>query len=334
MKIIDMTSDFAELARVEKGCVLTVGNFDGVHLGHQEILAAAGQTAAKRKAKLIVMTFEPHPLAVLYPRKAPGILTPLALKKLLLAEHGVDYFCIVKSTLELLNLSPRQFVQQFIAEKIQPSVVVEGRSFNFGSGRAGNVDVLQKLASEMGFEVSIIKAREVKLSTGQTVTVSSTVIRDLLGSGRVADAAVALGRPYRLIGQVVPGRGKGKQLGFPTANMQPPGQLVPAEGVYAGFVEIGDTAEQVCKIHKKLPAAFSIIRRETLGSEHALSIEAHLLIEDVDPLYDKWLAMDFVRRIRGQQKFEADADLSAQIARDCQKAKEILVTETTEKNGK
>jgi len=327
MKIIDTTSDFAELTKVEKGCVLTVGNFDGVHLGHQEILAAARQTAAKRKAELIVMTFEPHPLAVLYPQKALGILTPLALKKHLLAELGVDYFCIVKSTLELLDLSPREFVQQFIAEKIQPSVVVEGRSFNFGCDRAGNVDVLQKLASGMGFEVSIIKAKEVKLSTSQMVTVSSTVIRDLLASGRVADAVIALGRPYRLIGQVVPGRGKGKQLGFPTANLQPAQQLIPAEGVYAGFVEIGDTVEQVYKTHKKLPAAFSIIRRETPGCGHSLAIEAHLLIENVGQLHGKWMAMDFVKRIRNQEKFETDEELSAQIAKDCRKARKILATD-------
>ena len=330
MKIIDTTSGFAELARVRKNCVLTVGNFDGVHLGHQEILAAARQTAAKRKAELIVMTFEPHPLAVLYPQKPPGILTVLPLKKHLLAEFGVDYLFVVKSTLELLNLSPRKFVQQFVAEKIQPSVVVEGRSFNFGCDRAGNVDVLQKLAIEMGFEVSIIKAKEVKLTTGQTVTVSSTVIRDLLASGRAADAAIALGRPYRLIGQVVPGRGKGKQLGFPTANLQPTQQLVPEEGVYAGFVGIADSEAEACAAKERLPAAFSIIRPETFGSEHALSIEAHLLIEDVGPLYDKWLAMDFVRRIRGQQKFEADADLSAQIAKDCEKAKNILATDFTD----
>jgi len=221
-------------------------------------------------------------------------------------------------------------VQQFVAEKIQPSVVVEGRSFNFGSDRAGNVDVLQKLGSEMGFEVSIIKAKEVKLSTGQTVTVSSTVIRDLLASGRVADATVALGRPYRLIGQVVPGLGKGKQLGFPTANMQPTEQLVPAEGVYAGFVEIGDTAEQVCKTHKKLPAAFSIIRPETPGCGHSLAIEAHLLMEDVGQLHGKWLAMDFMRRIRGQQRFKTDSELAAQIAKDCEKAKNILATDFTD----
>ncbi|MFQ6036930.1 MAG: bifunctional riboflavin kinase/FAD synthetase [Sedimentisphaerales bacterium] len=327
MKIVQTTSGLAELTRVEKGCVLTIGNFDGVHLGHQKILATARQTAAERKAELIVMTFEPHPRALLYPQKALGILTPLVLKKHLLAELGVDYFCIVKSTLGLLNLSPRQFVQHFIAEKIQPSVVIEGRSFNFGSDRAGNVNVLQNLAREMGFEVLVIEAKKVKSSTGQVVNVSSTAIRSMLAAGRVVDAAVALGRPYRLIGQVVPGRGRGRQLGFPTANMQPTEQLIPAEGVYAGFVEIGDTAEQVCKTHKKLPAAFSIIRPGTPGCGYSLAVEAHLLMEDVGRLQGKWLAMDFVKRIRDQQRFKTDSELSAQIAKDCKKAKNILATD-------
>jgi len=324
MKIIDTTSDFVELAKVKKGCVLTVGNFDGVHLGHQEILAAARQIAAERKAELIVMTFEPHPLAVLYPQKAIGILTPLALKKHLLAELGVDYLCIAKTDLELLSLSPRDFVEQFIVKNIQPSVVVEGESFNFGSGRTGSVNVLQKLGVEMGFEVSVVEAKEVRFSTGQIVAVSSTVIRDLLANGKVGEAAVALGRPYRLIGQVVPGQGRGKQLGFPTANIYPSKQLIPEEGVYAGLVEIGDRYEDVCVSKQKIPAAFSIIGPETLCGEYQPLIEAHLLIEDVGKLYGKWMAMDFVKRIRSQQKFDTDADLSAQIAKDCIVAREVL----------
>ena len=324
MKIIDTTSGFAKLARVKKGCVLSIGNFDGVHLGHQEILAAARQAAVQRKAELMVMTFEPHPLAVLYPQKVPGILTPLPLKKHLLAEFGVDCLCIIKSNPELLSLTSKDFVEQFIVRNIRPVVVVEGESFNFGSGRSGRVYTLKKLGIELGFDVSIIKSREVKLSTGQTVTVSSTMIRSLLKSGRVEDAAVALGRPYRLIGQVVQGRGKGKQLGFPTANLQPLQQLIPAEGVYAGLVEIGDTDEQVCKTRKKIPAAFSIIRSEARSSERPLFIEAHLLREEIGTLYGKWLAMDFVKRIRDQKKFETDEDLSAQIKRDCEKARKVL----------
>jgi riboflavin kinase/FMN adenylyltransferase len=327
MEIVETMSGLVELAKVEKGCVLTIGNFDGVHLGHQEILIAARQIAAKRRAQLVVMTFEPHPLVVLRPQKRPGILTSLALKKHLLAEFGVDCLFVMESTPELLGLSPPDFVEQFIVKNIQPGVVVEGESFNFGCGRGGGVHTLQRLGAEKGFEVSVVGAREVKLSTGKTVKISSTLIRNMLEGGRAVDAAVALGRPYRLIGQIIPGRGEGKKLGFPTANIEPVQQLIPAEGVYAGFVEVGDTSEQVCKTHNRLPAAFSLGRSETLGSGKPLVIEAHILIDNVGDLLGKWLAMDFVEHIRSQKKFKTEAELAAQIAKDCEKAKEILATD-------
>lgn len=321
MEIVETTSG---RRKIKKGCVLTIGNFDGVHLGHQEILIAARQIAAERRMQLVVMTFEPHPLVVLHPQKRPRILTSLALKKHFLAEFGVDCLFVLESTVELLSLSPQDFVEQFIVKNIQPGVVVEGESFNFGYGRGGGVYTLQELGAEKGFEVSVVEAKEVRLSTGQTVKVSSTMIRDMLEGGRAADAAIALSRPYRLIGQVIPGCGKGKQLGFPTANMEPVRQLVPAEGVYAGFVQTGDSEERVCAAKQKVPAAFSIGRSETLGSGKPLVIEAHILTDDVGDLHGKWLAMDFIKRIRDQQKFEAEADLSAQIGKDCEKAKEIL----------
>ena len=327
MKFLETISD---LEKIKKDCVLTVGNFDGVHLGHQEILTAAKQTAAERRAELVVMTFEPHPLAILHPEKAPGILTPLALKKYLLAEFAVDCLFVSKSTPELLSLSPQDFVQRFLVENIGPGVVVEGESFNFGSGRTGGSHTLQELGAEKGFEVSIVQAREVKLSTGKTVAVSSTIIRDLLASGSVADAALTLGRAYRLIGQLIPGKGRGKQLGFPTLNMQPLGQLVPAEGVYAGFVKIGGDFEDVCTSGQRIPAAFSIGRSETFGGDNPLAVEAHILTDDIGGLHGEWLAMDFIKRLRDQQKFPTEADLSAQIAKDCEKAKKILATEHTE----
>jgi riboflavin kinase/FMN adenylyltransferase len=150
----------------------------------------------------------------------------------------------------------------------------------------------------------------------------------MLIKGSVADAALALSRPYRLIGRIVPGRGKGKQLGFPTANMRPTDQLVPAEGVYAGFAEIGDTIEKVCQTHNKLPAALSIGRSQSLGDDIPLLIEAHLLIDHVGELYDKWLAMDFVEIIRDQQKFDTEKDLTDQIAKDCKTAKAILAKQS------
>jgi riboflavin kinase/FMN adenylyltransferase len=288
------------------------------------ILNAAKQTATERQTQLVVMTFEPHPLAVLRPQKKPELLTSLALKKYLIAKAGADCLFVIESTSELLSLSPNEFVERFISKGIQPSIVVEGESFNFGSGRDGNVHTLQQVSKENGFLVSIIEAKEVQFSTGQTIKISSTLIRDMLKNGGAADAALALSRPYRLIGRIVPGRGKGKQLGFPTANMSPPEQLVPAEGVYAGFVKIGDSEQNACAAKPIVPAALSIGRTQTLGADIPLLIEAHLLIDDVSELYDKWLAMDFIERIRNQQKFDTEKDLIDQITKDCKTTKEIL----------
>lgn len=323
MRIIETTSD---IEKIKPGCVLTIGNFDGVHLGHQEILTAAGQIAVQKKTKLVVMTFEPHPLIVLQPQKAPGILTPLALKKYLLAAFGVDCLLVLKSTAELLNRRAEDFVRQFLVERIRPAVVVEGRDFNFGVNRQGSVKTFQKFADNNGFEVIVVEPKEVKLFDGQTVRVSSTIIRNMLEEGSVADAAVALSRPYRLIGKVVPGLGKGKKLGFPTANLKPAQQLIPAEGVYAGFVAIANSEEKVGAAKEKSPAAFSIGRTKTYG-DYPLLVEAHLLKDNVSNLTGKWLAMDFIERIRSQQKFESEKELSAQIAKDCQKAKIILTTD-------
>ena len=321
MKILRTISDFQ---KIKKGCVLTIGNFDGVHLGHQHILAAAGQFVAERAAELVAMTFEPHPVAILHPEGAPGVLTPLELKIHLLQECGVDCLIILQDTRELLNLSPQDFVSRFVVDNIQPSMVVEGEDFNFGLHRSGNIDTLRKLGSENSFEVSIVGAKEIKLSTGQTVRVSSTIIRYMLESGYVADAAAALGRPYCLVEKVIPGRGIGKKLGFPTLNMDKPDQVIPAEGVYAGFVKIGQTTEDVLASEEKIPAVYSIGQARTYGQEFPLLIEAHLLVGDAGDLIGKYMAMDFIQRIRSQHKFKTPEELSAQIAKDSQKAKQIL----------
>jgi riboflavin kinase/FMN adenylyltransferase len=312
------------LRKIKKGCVLTIGNFDGLHIGHQAILAAAKKAALQNKTKLVVMTFEPHPLALLFPQKSPDILTPLPLKRHLLARFGVDYLVIVRTTRRLLGLSPADFVRRFLFEHIRPGIVIEGESFNFGLNRAGDIHTLQSLAKNNGFHVISVEAKEIKLSTGKVTKVSSTLIRNLLAKGRVADAAIALDRPYRLIEKIIPGRGKGKQLGFPTANMRLPPQLVPADGVYAGFVEVANTFSKLLSANRRIPAAFSIGRPNLYGKKSPLLIEAHLLINNVGRLYNKLLAMDFIQRIRSQKKFKTDLALSAQIAKDCKRAKEIL----------
>jgi riboflavin kinase/FMN adenylyltransferase len=321
MRIIESTS---ELDKVGKGCVLTIGNFDGIHLGHQEVLSAARRTAENKQAEFIAMTFEPHPVAILYPNKAPGVLTPLELKKLLLAQFGLDCLVLLKDSAELLNLSPEDFVRKFLVENICPGAVVEGDDFNFGAGRAGNIETLKKLGAENNFDILVIEPKTIKLSTGQIVRVSSTMIRYMLEGGHVADAAVALGRPYRLIEEIIPGRGVGKKLGFPTLNMKKPNQVIPAEGVYAGFVRIGDTIKDVISSEDVIPAAYSIGQARTYGDEFPLLIEAHLLKENVKGRIGRFMAMDFIRRIRSQHKFKSPEKLSAQIAKDCQSAKEIL----------
>ena len=323
MKIIDT---ILGLESVKSHSVLTIGNFDGVHIGHCEIIATAKQAAAQREAELVAMTFEPHPVTILHPEKSPGVLTPLEMKADLLARLGVDLLIVLRDSRELLELSPEDFVDKFLMDKIRPAVVVEGENFNFGYRRLGSVYTLHNLGKEKGFEVVVVESKKAKFSIGQNVQVSSTLIRNMLESGNVADAAVGLARSYRLLGKVVSGRGKGKQLGFPTANIESVQQIVPADGVYAGRVQIGETKNDVCeiKIKNTVAAAISIGRAETLGIDAESVVEAHILTGNVDDLRDKYLAIDFVERIRSQQKFGSEEELSAQIAKDCETAKKIL----------
>jgi riboflavin kinase/FMN adenylyltransferase len=321
MKIISAISDFY---KIKKGCVLTIGNFDGVHLGHQHILRAVGRIAGQRNLESVVMTFEPHPVAILNPEKAPGVLTPLSLKINLLKDYADDCLIVLEDSKELLNLSPEDFVEDFLMQTVRPSVVVEGEDFNFGARRQGNVKILKDIGAEKGFEVVVVSTKKAQLKTGQTIRVSSSIIRYMLESGHVSDAAVALSRPYRLMGRMVPGKGRGKQLGFPTLNMQKPEQVIPAEGVYAGFVEIADYEEQLRQEQQKIPSVFSIGQARTFSDEHPLLIEAHLLVKQVDNITDKWMAMDFLGRLRSQHKFSTPEALAKQIAKDCEEAKKML----------
>ncbi len=324
MEVIESESQLVDVAA---GAVLTIGNFDGVHIGHQVILSAAKRIAVQRQTELVVMTFQPHPLSVLNPKKAPGTLMPPVLKERLLAELGAGTLFVAKSEPELLSLAAEDFVERFIVKGIRPSTIVEGEDFNFGRGRAGSVHTLQKLIEGKGIEVFIVEPKKAKLAGGQTVEVSSTVIRDMVTKGKVADAAILLSRPYRLIGSIVPGRGKGKQLGFPTLNLGKPEQIVPAEGVYAGTVEVAESIEKVCITKEKISAVFSIGRATTYGANQSLLIEAHLLVDNAEQFTGRYMAMDFIERIRSQQKFETERELAEQIDKDCRKVQQILGNE-------
>lgn len=322
MKVFD---SIEASASIEAGCVLTIGNFDGLHPGHLDIIAAAKDAAARISAPVAIMTFDPHPLAILHPENVPNLLTPLPLKKQLLANAGIDYLIVVKDSCQLLNLSPQDFVDQLLIETIKPGLIVEGPNFHFGYGRSGSLETLKDLSKSRSFHVLEIPFHKVRLSEeNNLVPCSSTLVRSLLEKGSVADAAVALGRNYRLIGRVIKGRGVGRKIGYPTANMEPLKQVIPAEAVYAGFVHAADSIEDLCEPAPQKPAAFSIGRSKTFTESKRLLIEAHILEENVEDLVGKYLAMDFVQRLRGQQRFDSPQILADQIEKDCQKALKIL----------
>ncbi len=315
-------TSISQLSEANKGSVVTIGNFDGLHLGHQEIICTAKKLADKHNTFLVVLTFDPHPISILNPEKTPEILTPRPLKEKILEELGVDYWLIVKTQKNVLSLSPPDFIEQYIVEPLSPVAMVEGEDFNFGAARAGNVQLLEHLGSANGFDVKVVSAKRIELS--ETVRISSTMIRFMLESGDVSDASTALGRNYKLIGQIISGRGKGTEIGFPTLNMQKPDQLIPAEGVYAGRVVIADSYEGTCRQGDTLDAIFSIGQARTFGDQHPLLIEAHLLEDTDEDFTDKYMSMEFIDHIRRQHKFTTPKELAEQIAKDCKIAKHIL----------
>lgn len=313
--------------QIPKGAVLTIGNFDGVHRGHQAILRTARQAAERAGCPLLAMTFDPHPAVVLHPEQNPAVLTPLPLKAFLLETFQVDILIVLRDTLHFLNQSPKDFIDLFLMAHLAPRIIVEGPNFTFGYGRSGTLQTLRQLGSERGFEVIEVPYERVTLNQDRrNIICSSSQIRRFLEEGKVGCAAQLLTRPYRLIGKTIPGRGIGKTLGFPTANLNPIGQIIPSEGVYAGYALAADSYDQVCRQPARRPAAISIGRAKTFVTDHPLLLEAHLLETNVEDLSQKFLALDFIEWIRNQQRFKSREDLVRQISLDCEKAREILKT--------
>jgi riboflavin kinase/FMN adenylyltransferase len=308
MRIIE---DHQVSDNLPQGMVLSIGNFDGMHRGHQTLVTTARQIAREKQTQVAAMTFDPHPAVLLYPDRAPGILTPLGMKALLLESLSVDTLIVIKDSLKLLNMSPEAFVDEFLMKHLSPSVMVEGPDFNFGYGRSGTIETLFVGVDSAGSDPS--------------EKCSSSAVRRLLSEGHARRAAQILGRPFRLVGKTIPGRGVGAKIGFPTANIDPIGQVIPAEGVYAGYVVVGECLEDVVFGGLRRPAAISIGRAKTFLSDHPLLLEAHLLEDDVENLRNKWLGLDFMRFIRHQQRYETKDGLKKQIQKDCDKALNYLI---------
>ncbi|MBN1344344.1 MAG: bifunctional riboflavin kinase/FAD synthetase [Phycisphaerae bacterium] len=295
-----------------RGVTLTFGNFDGVHLGHQQILAQAGMLAERDGSSVVAVTFDPHPLKLIAPQRPLRFLTTLDERIRLLAQAGADAVVVVDTTQGFLEQSPEQFVADVVAARFAPAHVVEGPSWRFGRGREGDVAMLQRLGDKYGFEVYVVPGWRLEIDASGPVLVTSTLIRDLLGKRHVHRASLCLGRPYCLVGEVVRGNQRGRKLGFPTANLDVGDLLIPGEGIYAGWCSVGE---------EQHVAAISIGRNPTFGEGH-LTVEAHLLDFDED-IYDRTVKVSLLRHIRDQQRFDSPDALVRQMGKDIQQVREV-----------
>ncbi len=302
-----------ELPRLPGGCAATVGNFDGVHLGHQRILAQARAASQQRNLPLAAVTFEPAPVRLLAPQKAPEPLMHLEQRTGALGAAGADTVVVLHTTRELLNMPAETFIRQVIVDRLAAAAVVEGDNFFFGHNRTGNVQMLAQMGRTLGFEVQVAEPVMIELD-GRPVRISSSLIRQLIREGRVSDAARGLGRPYAMRGAAIRGHGRGTTLGYPTANLDCGQQLIPADGVYAGRALLGDTI---------FPAAVSVGTRPTFG-RLSRAVEAYLLDYAGGPLYGSVLEVQVLQRLRGQQKYGKVEDLLAQMEQDVQHVRDSL----------
>ena len=284
-----------------------MGNFDGVHLGHQAVLRRAVEEGERRGARVVATTFDPHPRAVLGPWGEPKLLTTLELRREALLRHGADEVRVIRFDEELSRMSPEEFVREVLVGEIGAEAVVVGENFRFGYRASGGVEELERLMRSFGGDAYAVAVR------GEAGEISSTRIRELIALGEVGEAAALLGRPYVLRGEVVVGDRRGRRIGFPTANVVADAAVVvPARGVYAGFVGVGKAVHPACT---NVGVAPTFRRGES-------RIEAYL-IGFRGNLYGRVVDVSFVRRVRPEMRFSGLEELKEQIARDVEEARRI-----------
>jgi len=324
---MEVYKSWKNFSRPENGCVLTVGNFDGVHLGHRAIIQYGHRISAQESLPLIGMTFEPAPVRILHPEKAPAILSPLDIKIKLLSGQKLDQLIVVETTREFLALDPEEFIKQILQEKLGLRHIVEGETFNFGRRRSGTMMNLMETAEEFGFQAHLVPAQCVELDQVDTINVSSTLIREQITRGEMDSARKCLGHKYMLAGKVVRGKAKGRELGFPTVNLELADnkQLICPDAVYAGYAQMGENIDRAWSSAKRYIAAISIGGCETF-SDGCWKIEAHLLDYPADgiSLYGQSVILSPVKKIRVQKKFRSPELLAAAIEKDCQEVRKIL----------
>jgi riboflavin kinase / FMN adenylyltransferase len=309
MEVID---NLARCPRPAGGTVVTIGAYDGVHLGHRRLIQQVRKLAAERACASAVVTFDRHPALVVRPESAPKLLTDATTKLELLAETGLDYAVVVAFDKARSEEPAEDFVRTILVGCLAARVIVVGHDFHFGHDREGNVAFLERMGPSLGFEV-----RGLDLFGDEGEAISSTRVRGALAEGDVEAAAALLGRPHRVRGTVVRGDARGRELGFPTANVAVPSEIcLPADGIYAGWYRRPSGEPQA--------AAISLGVRPTFYSYQPTSLlEAYLLDFDGD-LYGEEGVVEFVARLRGEERFDGVEPLVAQMRRDVEGARQAL----------
>ncbi|MCH0542591.1 bifunctional riboflavin kinase/FAD synthetase [Streptomyces sp. MUM 203J] len=293
--------------------VVTIGSYDGVHRGHQLIIGRAVERARELGVPAVVVTFDPHPSEVVRPGSHPPLLAPHHRRAELMGELGVDAVLVLPFTSEFSKLSPADFIVKVLVDKLRARVVVEGPNFRFGHKAAGNVDYLRELGETYDYEVEVVDLF-VTGEAGGGRPFSSTLTRRLVAEGDVEGAAEILGRPHRVEGVVVRGAQRGRELGYPTANVETlPHTAIPADGVYAGWLTANG---------ERMPAAVSVGTNPQFdGTER--TVEAYAIDRVGLDLYGLHVAVDFLAFVRGQQKFASIEELLDAIGADVKRCREL-----------
>jgi|UniRef100_UPI00404B68F6 riboflavin kinase / FMN adenylyltransferase len=293
---------------MSKGNVVLIGVFDGVHKGHQLLLNRAKEIADGRN--IVALTFDPHPMQVLAPERAPTLLTTLADRVELLKIHNADQVAVLKFNDQFSAMKPADFVKDVLVGQLSASTIIVGKNFTYGHKAAGNVDTLIRDGQNLDFTVDVQD-----LESGEGEVISSSRIRNLVTAGQVEEARTLLTRPHRLDGVVVHGEKRGREIGYPTANLgNIDGQTVPKDGVYAGWLTVGINF---------WPAAISIGTNPTFAGERARQVEAYALDQEGLDLYDKNASIEFGWRLRDTLKFDGLEPLLVQMKLDCDQARSL-----------
>jgi riboflavin kinase/FMN adenylyltransferase len=310
MKIF--TNEDTQIPELPSLC-LTLGTYDGIHLGHQKIIRRVVEKARKIGGASCVVTFDPHPRQILAPDSAPDLLTSTTKKIELIEGLGVDAVCLIRFTPEFAKIEARDFVKDFLIGTLHMKIIIEGYDWRFGKGRKGGVGLLREMGKDDGYEVEQVDGVAVD---GQVI--SSTLIRELVLLGDLDVAASYLGRRYSITGDIVEGSRLGREIGFPTANIEPHHEAIPPNGIYAVWVDLAGGRKQ---------GTLNIGYRPTVTEERKRTVEVHIM-DFYEDIYHEEIEITFVEKLRDEQKFPSLEALTAQIKKDVEKAREVLVEQT------